>query len=125
MKPILSFSLIAAFALGLAADLTPEAVLKDAAKHDGKEVTIAGKIEKLERKTSRAGNKYFVFQLKGEKEIVNVYGRGELAEEWKNGAKAVVNGIFRKEKKLSNFTVKNEVDVSAKEGKKYGVRKPE
>lgn len=125
MKPFLSLSLIVGFVLALAADLTPDAVLKAADKHDGKEVQIVGKIEKLERKTSRAGNKYFVFQLRGEKEFVSVYGRGELAEEWKNGAKAVVFGIFRKEKKLSNFTVKNEVDVSAKEGKKYGVRKPD
>jgi cytochrome c-type biogenesis protein CcmE len=125
MKPFLSFTLIAAFVVALAGDLTPEALLKAADKHDGKEVQLVGKIDKLERKTSRAGNKYFVFQLKGDKEFVNVYGRGELAEEWKNGAKAVVSGIFRKEKKLPNFTVKNEVDVSAKEGKKFGVRKPD
>jgi cytochrome c-type biogenesis protein CcmE len=125
MKPFLSFTLIAAFVVALAGDLTPEALLKAADKHDGKEVQLVGNIDKLERKTSRAGNKYFVFQLKGDKEFVNVYGRGELAEEWKNGAKAVVSGIFRKEKKLPNFTVKNEVDVSAKEGKKFGVRKPD
>lgn len=125
MKLFLSFTLIAAFVVALAGDLTPEALLKAADKHDGKEVQLVGNIDKLERKTSRAGNKYFVFQLKGDKEFVNVYGRGELAEEWKNGAKAVVSGIFRKEKKLPNFTVKNEVDVSAKEGKKFGVRKPD
>lgn len=119
----LTFALVLA-SLSAAADLTPDALVKDADKQNGKEVSVVGKIEKLERKTSRAGNKYFVFKLKGEKEIVNVYGRGELPDEWKDGVKAVAAGTFRKEKKVGTFTVKNEVDVSTKEGKKFGVKKP-
>ncbi len=123
MKRLSIAILLLSSALLHADTLTPDALVKDAAKFDGKPVTVAGKIEKLERKTSRAGNKYYVLKLKGEKESVNVYGQGELDAKFKDGDKAQAFGTFRKEKKIRDFTVKNEVDVTAKDGKKFALTK--
>lgn len=119
--------LFAALALGVMLAAASEALsvdglLKDAQKHDGKPVTVTGKIVEFQQKTSRAGNKYFTLQLRGTDGNVNVYGRGELAPAPKKDDRVEAAGIFRREKKVQTFTVKNEVDVSPVEGKKYGVK---
>ncbi|MCO5295494.1 MAG: hypothetical protein M9921_01420 [Fimbriimonadaceae bacterium] len=119
--------LLALLALGVmfavAADaLTVDALLQEAAKHDGKPVTVTGKVVEFKQKTSRAGNKYFTLQLKGKSENLNVYGHGELTPAPKKDDRVEASGVFRREKKVQTFTVKNEVDVSPVEGKKYGVK---
>lgn len=111
--------------LAFAADaLKVDDLIKNADKHDGKAVTVVGTVVEFNPKTSRAGNKYFTLKLKGKtKETdLNVYGRGELEKAPKKDDKVEIAGIYRKEKKLSDFTVKNEVDVSPVEGKKHGVK---
>lgn len=118
---ILFLGVMMAFA---AEALTVPALLKDADKHDGKGVTVAGKVLEFKQKTSRAGNEYWTLKLKGDKkdENLNVYGRGKLDPAPKKDDKVEVNGVYRKEKKLADFTVKNEVDTSPVEGKKYGLK---
>lgn len=121
-KSILSLLALGVMLAIAAEAMTVDALLKDAAKNDGKAVTVAGQVVEFKQKTSRAGNKYFTLQLKGKTENVNVYGRGALAPAPKAGNRVEATGVFRKEKKLQDFTVKNEVDVSPVEGKKYGVK---
>jgi len=118
--PIVALALAS---LALAAALSPSAVLKDAEKLDGKEVTVRGKVADFKQKTSRAGKPYFTFKLKEKDAEINVYGQGKLDPALKNDEQAEVAGIFRKLKELQTFSVKNEVDVSAKPGKKYGAKK--
>lgn len=103
---------VAAFALAAAA-LTVDAVVKNRDKHDGKTITAKGEVSDFRERTSRAGNKYTTFVLKGENSTLNVYSRGALEKGPKNGDNIEVTGQFRKEKKVNeNFTVRNEVDIS-------------
>ncbi|HVL39717.1 MAG TPA: hypothetical protein VM328_10045 [Fimbriimonadaceae bacterium] len=105
--------------------LSVESVLAKAAELDGKAVTVTGKVLGFKQKTSRAGNAYFTFKLKGGKdEPLNIYSQGKSEKEWKDGDLVVVDGIFRKEKKVQDFVVKNEIDATPKEGKPYGVKAP-
>lgn len=111
--------------LAFAADaLTVGALLKDADKYDGKAVTVTGKVLEFKQKTSRAGNQYFTLILKGDKKDadLNVYGRGKLEPAPAKDNQVEVSGVYRKEKKVTTFTVKNEVDISPVEGKKYGLK---
>lgn len=115
---------LGAAALVLAADkLTPASLIKDADKHHTKDVVVVGKVSDFEQKTSKIGNKYFVFKLKEGDSIISVYSRGEAKPVLKDGDKVEANGIFRKEKKVSTFTVKNEVDITAVKDKPYGFKK--
>lgn len=117
----ISIAVLAASAFA-AVKLTPETVLKDAAKHDGKKVTVTGKVDDFRARTSRAGNKYFTFKLKGTKESLSIYGRGELKKAPKDGDRVEITGTYRREKKVNdNFTAKNEVDVSAPRDGKGGI----
>jgi exonuclease VII large subunit len=102
--------------------LSPAQVLKDLDKYDEKVVTVAGKVSEFTQKKSRAGNPYFTFKLKEGESVIHVYSRGEAEKELKNGVEVHVTGIFRKEKKMQNFTVKNELDASKEEEKPYGVK---
>lgn len=116
------FALIALPALAGQA-LTVEDVLAKAAELHEKPVTATGKVLSFKQKTSKAGNAYFTFKLKGAKdEPLNVYSRGKSEKQWKDGDAVVVSGIFFKEKKLPTFTSKNEIDASLVEGKPYGVK---
>lgn len=116
-------------AILMAEALSPAALLKDADKHNAKVVEVKGKVEDFEQRTSKKGNKYFLLKLKEGESVVNVYGQGELKPAVDKGDKVLVRGYFRKEKKLPNFTVKNEVDVTPptgkpqEKGKEYGVFK--
>lgn len=103
--------------------LSPSKLLKEADKHDGKEVLVAGKVSQFEQKTSRRGNKYFLFQIKEGSDVVNVYSQGDMKPELKDGDKVEVRGVFRKEKKVQTFTVNNEVDATKVKDKEYGVKK--
>lgn len=103
--------------------LSVSALLKNADKHDSREVFVKGKVSKFDQKTSRAGNKYYTLVLKEGEEVLNVYSRGELKPPVKAGDTVEVRGVFRKEKKLRDFTVKNEVDATEMKDKNYGVKK--
>lgn len=121
------------FAVGMLAlvafaaeNLSPSKVLADREKLHEKEVTVIGKVAEFKQRTSRAGNKYVTLKLKeGDKEV-NVYMQGELKPAVKDGDKVRVKGIFRKEKKLRDFTVKDEIDATPlkdkEKGKDYGIK---
>lgn len=108
--------------------LTVEEVVKDLAKYDKQEVKVVGKVKSFKRKTSRKGNDYYVFILLGNEEetsALNVYGSGKMDPSLKDGDRVEAWGVFRREKKVMDFTVKNEIDVSAatQDGKKkFGIK---
>jgi hypothetical protein len=114
---------VATLALAAAA-LTVDGVVKDRDKHDGKTVTVRGEVSEFRERTSRAGNKYTTFVLKGENSTINAYSRGALEKGPKNGDTIEITGQFRKEKKVNdNFTVRNEVDFSkSRENEKNGFK---
>lgn len=123
MKFAASASLLVLFAIATAAPLKVDALLAKAKDHDKKTVTVTGTVQKFEAKTSRKGNKYTTFELKGDKQVINVYMRDHLKNPVKNGDKVSVTGIFRVEKKVGDRTFKNEVDATAAAGTKNGVSK--
>lgn len=127
MKRIRIYIAVLAVAAAALADgpLSVSALLKSADKHDSREVFVKGKVSKFDQKTSRAGNKYFTLVLKEGDDLLNVYSRGELKPAVKPGDTVEVRGVFRKEKKLRDFTVKNEVDATEMKDKSYGVKKVE
>ncbi len=120
---ILIASLAGLVSVALAASfLTVDAVIKDAKKLNGKEVTVRGKVDAFKAKTSKSGNKYTTFKLKGETKVLNVYLRDHLSPEPKNGYVVEVKGIYRESKKVGEITFKNEVDATKVAGKKFGVK---
>lgn len=126
MKKAVLMSAVLLSALAFAANaITVDKLLKDKDQHDGKEVTVSGVVSEYRQRESRAGNPYVNFKLKGENSIANVYMRGKLEGDKvpKNGDTVEVMGIYRKEKKVNDsFTVKDEVDASPVEKKKFGVK---
>lgn len=110
--------------LALAAGkISVSALSKDTDKFDGKPVEVEGKVSGFEQKTSKKGNKYFIFKMKEGEASVSVYSHGEPNPAIKDGDKVSVQGIFRKEKKIGTFTVKNEIDATPVKEKPYGVKK--
>lgn len=116
--------LLAAFALAIDKISITE-LLKEAKAYSGKTIETSGVVESFKQKTSRAGNKYFTFKLRvSDKDpaSINVYSQGEAEETVKDGAKVKVIGVFRDEKKVMDFTVKNEVDATKVKDKENGVK---
>jgi starvation-inducible outer membrane lipoprotein len=114
MKSIASALFIVLAATALAAEKVAVAdLLKDPAKYHDKEITIEGKVAKFEQRTSRKGNPYFLFDVNG-KDGIHVYGRGKLEPKLENGKTVTVTGKFRKEKKLGDRVIKNEIEVDLK-----------
>lgn len=98
---------------------------KDPKAYDLKTVETSGVVADFKQKTSRAGNKYFTLKLRvNEKETtgVSVYSQGEADEAVKDGTKVKVIGVFREEKKVMDFTVKNEIDATKVKDKENGVK---
>ena len=124
MRTKLAFLTIAALAsIAYAASfLTVDAVMKDTKKYDTKDVTVRGKVANFKEKTSKAGNKYTTFVLKGETKSINVYIRDHMAKDPKPGDIAEVVGVFRVSKKVGTMVFKNEIDATKAAGKKYGVK---
>ncbi|MBL8069049.1 MAG: hypothetical protein JNM28_11415 [Armatimonadetes bacterium] len=125
MKRFLVLGVFALAAISLAATVTVDTLLKDKAKYDGKEVVVSGKVAEYKARTSRAGNPYITFKLKGASATANVYLRGKLEGDAapKDGDKVEVSGIYRKEKKVTDtFTSKDEIDASPVAKKKFGVK---
>lgn len=114
------------FAIAFAADKAIVAdLLKEGSKFDGKIVTVTGKLMHFKAKTSKAGNKYFTFDLEDGGKKLNVYGKGELDPTPKAGDTVEVTGEFVKEREMNDFTIKNEIDVTKgkeKESEKNGVK---
>lgn len=114
--PVLAL-LVVGTAIAQNSVLSPDAVVKDAAKYDGKTITVRGQVLDFKQKTSKKGNPYFVFKLatQDKANAFNVYGHGTLEPALKEKAKVEVTGKFAKEKTVSTFTIKNEIDVSGKD----------
>lgn len=110
---LLFIALVASIAF--AADkLTVKQLQKDAKKFDAKEITLVGKVDKFQQKTSKAGNDYFVFKLvdkDDKKALVNIYGQGKLEKPPKDGDSVELKGTYRVEKKIGTSTYKNELQV--------------
>lgn len=102
--------------------LTVDAVMKNTKKYNEKEVTVRGRLDKYKKKTSKSGNKYTTFELKGETKSINVYMRDHLPKDPKTGDVVEVMGVFRESKTVGSATFKNEIDVTKVAGKKYGVK---
>ncbi|MBC8064134.1 MAG: hypothetical protein H7Y17_04845 [Chlorobia bacterium] len=113
--------------IALAADkLTVKQLQKEATKFDAKEVTLVGKVDKFQQKTSKAGNDYFVFKLvdkDDKKSTVNIYGQGKLEKPPKDGDSVELKGTYRVEKKIGNSTYKNELQVKPDQIKILGSAK--
>ena len=93
------------------APLNVDALIQGADRYDGKVVVVRGTIEQFRQRKSRAGNDYVTAVIKGQKSTANVYVRGKMDPEPKKRDRVEVMGIFRKEKKLQGFSVKNEIDA--------------
>lgn len=133
MKLRLTLAAVAAALLCIsAAVLAAEKVslgdlLKDPKAYDGKTVSTTGIVDEFKQKTSRKGNRYFVLKLKASekdpnRELISVYSQGEADAGVKNGVKVGVVGVFRAEKKVVDFTVKNEIEATRVQGKENGVK---
>lgn len=118
MKRTLSLILAGLVVVAFAADVAKIADLaKKPEDFDKKVVKVTGTVDKFKAKTSKAGNDYYVFDLKDGKEKISVYGQGKLDKEPKDGDKVEVEGKFEKEHKVNaNYTVKNQVTVGGKKG---------
>lgn len=123
MKRIFTLLLITTAAVLALADpiaVTVTQLNQNPAQYHAKDVTVTGKVDRFQQKTSRAGNDYFTFNLtepgKG-KEImsVRVYGMGKLDPPLKDGTMATVTGDFQKEHVVSGRTYKMEIDVKPKD----------
>lgn len=108
---------------------TVEQVLAKRAEHDNKVVEVTGHVVGFRQRTSQIGNSYYTFRLQTKSEaatenraILNIFSRGKAPEGLANGKKVTVTGTYRQEKKMRDFTVKDEVDVSPVEGKPFGVK---
>ncbi len=95
---------------------TISAIQKEPSKFDKKMVQVEGKVEKLEKRVSRAGNEYTTFQLRSEGQTVNVFTYGH--PDIKEGDTVEVIGRYLREKKVGRNTYKNEIDASTREGGK-------
>ena len=125
MKRALVFISLLSVAAFAAEALTVDKLLKDRETLDTKEVVVGGIVSEYRQRESQAGNPYVTFKLKGENKVASVYLQGKLEGDAapKDGDKVEVSGVFRKEKKVnSNFTVKDEIDATKKEKKKFGVK---
>jgi hypothetical protein len=123
MRRFLTLSVVLLVSIALAAEnITVSAILKDPSRFDNKAITVVGKVAKFKARTSRAGNKYFTFDLTEGTSHIPVYGKGELKPEPKDGDKVEATGLFAKERKLGSSTFKNELDVTKKEKEKFGVK---
>ena len=94
-----------------ASEATIEKILSSKETYHGKEVSVSGKVSNLRRKTSKIGNPYTTFSLVGGSGgIINVYFRGHT--QVNEGKSAKVTGIYRKEKRVGEYTFKNEIEAT-------------
>lgn len=116
LRTSFAFLLLLATAAFAGEQLTVEALLKNAKTHDGKAVTVIGTVTDYKEKTSKRGNPYVTFKLKGTKEVAAIYLQGRLKKACKNGDTVIVEGKFVREKKVGDVVYKNEIDATAAKG---------
>jgi RecG-like helicase len=121
---ILGGILIAAVVLAAPVKTTVAELVKSPEKFDGKEIIVSGKVKAHHQKQSRRGNAYTVFKLVDGKKEISVYMRSHAAAKAKanNGDTVQLTGIFKKEKTIGSVVFRNEIDVTKKTGKPYGVK---
>lgn len=114
MKRALSlFAFAVATAAFAGTKLTVDQLLAKVDANDKKVVTVTGKVSDFKARTSKIGNKYCTFKLKSEKGFINVFGPFEFKTAPADGAKVEITGEFLKEKKLRDFSVKNQVELKS------------
>lgn len=105
-----------------AAPVTVDDLIKNVGKYNDKTVTVVGRVADYNEKTSKRGNPYITFLLRGKTETANVFLQGRLKKSLKNGDQVEVTGTFRKEKKVGERTFKNEIDATAEKGKPDNIK---
>ncbi|MER3495693.1 MAG: hypothetical protein C4320_02030 [Armatimonadota bacterium] len=109
--PLMALATVA-FAQKAVQTATVADLIKDGAKFDKKHVRVTGTVQKLEEKQTRTKKDYFKFELVDAGNTINVYGFGKV-EGLRDGVKVEATGRFAVSKKMRNFEVKNQLDVSA------------
>ena len=110
------------FSVAFAADKVSVAdLLKDPAKFDGKEIAVQGIVEDFSEKVSGGGNAYVSLKCKDGEKRITVWMRGHLTTKVKNGDEIVATGVFAKERRVGDVVYKNELDITPKPGKAYGI----
>jgi cytochrome c-type biogenesis protein CcmE len=111
------------FSVAFAADKVSIAdLLKDPAKFDGKEVAVQGIVEDYSEKVSGGGNAYVTLKCKEGEKRITVWMRGRSTTKAKNGDEVIATGVFAKERKVGDVVYKNEIDMTPKQGKAYGLQ---
>jgi hypothetical protein len=94
-----------------AAEATIEKILSSKETYHGKEVSVSGKVSGFRQKTSKIGNPYTTFSLVGDSgAILNIYFQGHTQVD--EGKSAKVTGIYRKEKRVGEYTFENEIEAT-------------
>lgn len=114
-------ALLALAALAIA-PVTVDDLIKNVDKYNDKTITVVGRVADYSEKTSKKGNPYITFLLRGKSETANIYLQGRLKKSLKNGDQVEVTGMFRKEKKVGDRAFKNEIDATAEKGKPDNVK---
>jgi len=79
--------------------------------YDGKEISVLGTVANLRLKTSKAGNDYTTFSIKGDTgDSINVFIWKH--RKLKEGQKVRVTGMYRKAKKVGRYTFNNEIEAT-------------
>ncbi|MCW5938849.1 MAG: hypothetical protein KF884_05115 [Fimbriimonadaceae bacterium] len=103
--------------------ISVEALAKDQAKFDGKQVTVDGSVKKYQARVSKKDNKYATFVVLSGKSEVNVYLRAHVVPALKDGDKVRVSGTYRRVKKVGTRTFQNEIEAQVAAGKPVGVKR--
>ncbi len=76
---------------------------------DGRLVSAQGLVEDMKTKTSKSGNIYTTFDLILESDSINIFMWGE--PELEDGDNITVIGVYRKEKKVGQYSFYNEIEA--------------
>ena len=87
-------------------------ILSNPDKYDGKMVQVDGKVYSLKFKTSKRGNPYYTFSIRGNSnEALSVFSFGSPPV--KNADSVMVRGVYQKVKHVPpRYTFYNEIDAS-------------
>lgn len=87
-------------------------ILSNPDKYDGKMVQVDGKVYSLKFKTSKRGNPYYTFSIRGiSNDALRVFSFGSPSV--KNADSVTVRGVYQKVKHVpTRYTFYNEIDAS-------------
>ena len=88
---------------------SPSAILANPSAFDRKHVSAPGVVERLEEKTSKAGNGYDTFQLCDPRACVHVFAWGH--PQIQDGQHVTVRGTFSAVKHVGAYTFRNEIEA--------------